>query len=131
MFKRSNTKATTVLVLLALIPLPALASGDEAAIEEITDSANEVIRYTKVLWDCNVLIESVEPAPFQPQDSELYFITSSADGPECEQAFALLNDIGRSKGLYFALPRDPETESEYPAGTNFGTTIETDPDVEQ
>ena len=78
-----------------------------------------------------MLIESIEPSPFASPEMELFFVTLKAEGPECEQAFDVLNHRGRNRGLYFALPKDSETEGERPAGTNFDLIHEIDPEVEQ
>lgn len=131
MFERLIGKTTAPLALLSLLSTAALASDDEAGIEEAGESANEIIQYTRVLFDCDMLIESIEPSPIQHREIDLYFITLTAEGIECEQAFDVLNHRGRSRGLFFALPKEPDDGPEVPGQTNLGLIHEIDPEVEE
>ena len=123
-------KPKSALLALCIIPTLAMAADEEQAIEEAAEATSELIAYTRVLFDCDMLIESIERSPLSPEDTDLFFITLKTEGVECEQAFAELNDRGRSRGLYFGLPIDHEAEGEHPGGTNLGTILETEPEVE-
>lgn len=128
MSERTPKKTLPLLLLAYAMPMVAHAS-DESAIERAADATSELIAHTRVLFDCQVLIETIEPSP--PSQAETFFVTLKTEGIECEQAFAELNDRGRARGLYFGLPLGSEADTETLGGTNANRPDEIDEGTEQ
>ena len=116
--------------LFLLVPIAASATDEDAAIDQAADATSELIAYTRVLFECDMLIDTIERSPIEHPEMDLFFVTLKAEGIECERAFDVLNHRGRNKGLYFSLPKDDATDGERPAGTNLGLIHEIDPEVE-
>lgn len=117
-------------VLLMLLPLAVLAADDESAIEAAGAAADEIIAYTRVLFDCEMLVESIERPRLAGMEADFWFVTLKAEGVECEQAFDVLNRRGRNRGLYFPLPKDPDDAPEPPGRMNFDLIHEIDPETD-
>lgn len=130
MIARNMPMLFAVLLVCSIAPRLVLASDDDAEIEEAVEATSELIAYTEVLFECNMLIETVEPWPIHNPQEGTFFVTLEAEGKECEQAFDVMNHRGRNRGLFFRPVKDNETEGERPAGTTLDLIHEIDPEIE-
>ncbi len=130
MIARFSSRFRAAALSLLMLPTLATATDEDADIEQAANTTSELIAYTRVLFDCDMLIESIEPSMIEGREMGFYFVTLKADGIECEQAFDVMNQRGRDKGLFFALPRNSETDGEDPGRMNFELIREIDPEAE-
>ncbi|MDJ0909626.1 MAG: hypothetical protein QNI99_10560 [Woeseiaceae bacterium] len=131
MATRTVSMFIAVLLAISIAPGLVLASDDDTEIDEAVEKTSELISYTQVLFDCNMLIETIQPWPIQEPQDGFFFVTLEAEGKECEQAFDVMNNRGRNRGLFFRPAKDNATDDERPAGTNFDLIHEIDPEVEE
>jgi len=130
MKNRRVLPALPMLAFLASVPAVGLSSDNNLSLEEARKVATELVQSVGPEHDCNIFNVALRKVSSSNEEPSIYFVSYDALGLRCELVNQVLNERGKSKGLWFNRRPKAERIDKVPEEPNLDLIHEVNPPVE-